>query len=310
MTWGDLQGYSTFEKARRKELARRLSRLVRGKDPDRLLSLDDMREQLGLYEQWYVGMREIPVAKIIGSVARATDFDRAFLPRRSTMDDRWKRVEKAFGNEAFPPIVAFKVGDAYFIEDGHHRVAIARQRKVDFIDAEVTEVKSPVPITASTDVADIVHMSLRMWFMSESGLDRVRPQAEIEPSRPHAYADLLNVVQASGFELMMQRQAVASPPAVAAHWYDNLYLPAVDAILAGNLPRTFPQATKTDLYLRVYSQHRKLVSVTAAHSLDDAVSTAESAAGHNVKNKARLAVETIKKNLSPPVKDDKRGEKA
>lgn len=226
------------------------------------------------------------------------------------MDDRWKMVEKAFGNEAFPPIVAFKVGDAYFIEDGHHRVAIARQRKVDFIDAEVTEVKSPVPITASTDVADIVHMSLRMWFMSESGLDRVRPQAEIEPSLPHAYAELLNVVQASGFELMMQRQAVASPPAVAAHWYDNLYLPAVGAILAGNLPGTFPQATKTDLYLRVYSQHRKLVSVTAAHSLDDAVSTAESVAGNNVKNKARLAVEKVKMKLSPPVKDDKRGEKA
>ena len=128
MTWGDLEGYSTFEKARRKELARRLSRLVRGKDPDHLLSFDDVREQLGLYEQWYVGMRQIPVAKIIGSVARATDFDRAFLPRRSTMDDRWKRVEKAFGNEAFPPIVAFKVGDAYFIEDGHHRVARCEPR--------------------------------------------------------------------------------------------------------------------------------------------------------------------------------------
>ena len=306
MTWHDLSGFSTFEKARRRELARRLSRLVRGKPSDRLLALDNVREQLGLYEQWYVGIRSIPLSKIVGSVDRAADFDRTFLPRRSTMEGRWKRVEQAFRIEAFPPIVAFKVGDAYFVEDGHHRVAIARQRKDDFIDGDVTEVKSPVAITAETDVADIVHMGLRQWFMRESQLDQVRPGAQIEPSRPHAYAELLDIIFAAGFELAMERQTVISPARASAHWHDHLYTPSVERIQAGNLPTIFPNATEADLYLRVHEQHRELVSRTAAHGIDDAVNSAESAASDTMKGKARLAIEDAKEKIASPAKGAKK----
>lgn len=309
MTWGDLPGYSSFGKARRKEIANRLFSLVRGKESDPLLSLDDVREQLHLYEQWYVGIQSIPVDKIIGSVDRSADFDRDFLPRRSSMEERWRRVESAFQARAFPPIVAFKVDDAYFIEDGHHRVAIARQRGDEFIDAEVTEVKSPVPITAATEVADIVHMSLRQWFMTESQLDKVRPRADINPSRPSSYPALLDIIQAAGFDFMMQEESVVSPPVAAAHWYDTSYLPTVDTIFAGNLPWIFPRATITDLYLRVHSQRRKLVSVTAPHTIHDAVGSAESAAAHGIKAKTRLAIKDAKEKLQPSAEDDGKEEK-
>jgi hypothetical protein len=300
MTWGDLPGYSTFGKARRREIAHRLFSLVRGKEQDPLLALDDVREQLHLYEQWYVGIRTIPIEKISGSVDRAADFDRAFLPRRSSMEERWRRVESTFQSRAFPPIVVYKVDDAYFIEDGHHRVAIARQRGDEFIDGEVTEVKSPVPITATTNVADLVHMSLRQWFMNESQLDKVRPRADIEPSRPSSYSTLLDIVHATGFELMMQIESMISPAAVAVHWYDTEYLPTVDTIHAGNLPWIFPRATITDLYLRVHAQRRKLVSVTASHTIDDAVDSAESAASHGIKAKTRLAIKDAREKLQPP----------
>jgi hypothetical protein len=303
MTWHDLSGYSTFEKARRRELARRLARLVLGKPSDRLLALDEVREQLGLYEQWYVGIRSIPVAKIVGSVDRAADFDRTFLPKRGNMEGRWKRVEQAFRIEAFPPIVAFKVGDAYFIEDGHHRVAIARQRKDEFIDGDVTEVKSPVSITADTDVAEIVHMGLRQWFLRESQLDQVRPDAHVEPSRPHAYAELLEIIFAAGFELAMAREEVIRPAVAAAHWYDHLYAPSVERIRAGNLPTIFPRATAADLYLRVHEQHRELVSRTPAHGIDDAVNSAESAAADTITGKARLALGDAKEKITSTTRD-------
>ncbi len=306
MTWGDLPGYSSFGKARRKEIASRLLSLVRGKDSDGLLPLDEVREQLHLYEQWYVGIRSIPIEKIIGSVDRAADFDRAFLPRRSSMEERWRSVEHTFQAKAFPPIVVFKVDDAYFIEDGHHRVAIARQRGDEFIDGEVTEVSSPVPITATTNVADVVHMSLRQWFMTESQLDIVRPRADIDPSRPSRYSALLDAIHAEAYELMMQTQSLVSPAAAAAHWYDTSYLPTVDTIFAGNLPWIFPRSTITDLYLRVHSQRRKLISVTAPHTIDDAVGSVESAAAHGIRAKTRLAVKDAKEKLSPHAQDEKK----
>jgi hypothetical protein len=300
VTWHDLSGYSTFEKARRHEIARRLTRLVRGKDADTLLPLDEVRDKLGLHEQWYVGIQTIPVAKIVGTVDRAADFDRTFLPKRNAMEERWRRVEQTFATEAFPPIITFKVDDAYFIEDGHHRVAIARQRKIEYIDAEVTEVKSPVEITAATDVADLVHLGLHRWFMRSCDLDRVRPRAAIEPSRPHDYGVLLDILHAAGFELMMQRAAVVSSAAAAAHWYDNLYMPTVGTIRAGRLPVLFPRATETDLYLWVHAQHRELESITAPHSVDDAVASAESTATDSAKAKARMVIEDVKERLKPP----------
>jgi hypothetical protein len=305
VTWSDLSRYSTFERARRREIARRLTRLVRGKDADQLLPLDEVRGKLGLHEQWYVGIQTIPVAKIVGTVDRAADFDRTFLPRRAAMEERWKRVEQTFRTDAFPPIVTFKVGEAYFIEDGHHRVAIARQRKTGYIDAEVTEVKSPVEITEATDAADLVHLGLHQWFMRSCDLDRVRPHAAIEPSRPHDYGVLLDILQAAGFELMMDRAAVVSPAVAAAHWYDNLYMPMLNTIRAGRLPTIFPRASETDLYLRVHAQHRELASVTAPHSVDDAVTSAESTASSSVKAKARLAIEDVKDKLkSIPGEED------
>lgn len=299
MMWVDLDGYSTFEKARRKQIGRRLARLVRGKDVDRLLSLDEVRDHLGLYEQWYDGIRSIPLAEIVGSVDRASEFDRTFLPKRGSMENRWKRVEQAFRHQPFPPIVAFKVGDAYFIEDGHHRVAIARQRKDQYIDAEVTEVKSPMPMTAETDVADIVHMGMRQWFMRETDLHRIRPQAEIEPSRPHAYAELLEIVHAAGFELMIERGEVVSPMAASVHWHDNLYEPTLRKIRGGDLPKVFPLASGADLYLRVHAQHRELVAADGTLPVADAVASAESAATTTVKAKARVAIEEAKERIPP-----------
>jgi hypothetical protein len=305
VSWETLPELSTFPQARRKELARRLGRLVLGRDPDNLLSLDEVQARLQAYEQWYVGIRTIKVSQIVGSVDRTADFDREFLPKRQNMEPRWKRVEQVFQTEAFPPIIVFKVGEAYFVEDGHHRVAIARQRKTEFIDADITEVNSPVPITPDVDVAGIIHQGLRLWFMRESGLDLVRPQAVIEPSRPHSYAELLDIVQASGFELMMERQTVLAPAVAAAHWHDHLYVPAVELIRARGLPKLFPKSTDTDLYLRVHSQHRELVGVGGSHTIDDAVVSTESEKSKKLTAKTRRAVEDVVEDVKVAVDDIK-----
>ena len=79
-------------------------------------------------------------------MGRYGDFDRAFLPAKAGVGDKWKRIDRAFHRgEELPPVVLYKVGDAYFVEDGNHRVSVARYQGVDWIDAEVVELRSPVP---------------------------------------------------------------------------------------------------------------------------------------------------------------------
>ena len=80
------------------------------------------------------------MAKIVGSVGRHADFDGGFLPLNASVEERWKRVDRAFHrNEGLPPVTLYKIGDRYFVEDGNHRVSVARFHGVGWIDAEVVE---------------------------------------------------------------------------------------------------------------------------------------------------------------------------
>ena len=80
------------------------------------------------------------VSKIVGSVNRHQEFDRGFMPAKARMAERWKRVDRAFyrGVE-LQPVRLYKLGDVYFVEDGNHRVSVARYQGVEWIDAYVTE---------------------------------------------------------------------------------------------------------------------------------------------------------------------------
>jgi len=64
------------------------------------------------------------------------------MPLRASAGQRWKRVDLAFHKgEELPPVRLYKLGDAYFVEDGNHRVSVARFHDVGWIDADVTELR-------------------------------------------------------------------------------------------------------------------------------------------------------------------------
>jgi hypothetical protein len=73
-------------------------------------------------------------------VGRHGEFDPNFMPAKSSLSYKWKRVDGALcrGVE-LPAVSLYKIGDAYFVVDGNHRVSVARYQGVEMIDAEVTE---------------------------------------------------------------------------------------------------------------------------------------------------------------------------
>jgi hypothetical protein len=85
----------------------------------------------------FVGMEEIPVEQIIGTLGRSKDFDHKFRPLKSYLRERWVNVYLTLEKEGWPPIVVHKVGDQYYVEDGHHRVSVARLLGMTFIEAKV-----------------------------------------------------------------------------------------------------------------------------------------------------------------------------
>ena len=137
-----------FTHARRKAFLRRITaRLRKELACNRLLSFDEAKASLGAFNKVYLGMRVLPVEKIVGSVDRYRNFDPAFLPTKASLETRWKRIERAFHrSEELPPVSLYKAGSKYFVVDGNHRVSVARYQGVESIDAEVIEIRARMPI--------------------------------------------------------------------------------------------------------------------------------------------------------------------
>jgi hypothetical protein len=136
---------SDYEHAQSKARQRHLTALLLRRRTD-LLSLDSILNRLSTHGQHSIGLVTVTVEKIIGTVNRNEDFDNEFWPRRQeTTMHRWLSIVKArYLGEHLPPIELRKVGDAYFVVDGHHRVSVARQQGQMYIDAYVTELDAPV----------------------------------------------------------------------------------------------------------------------------------------------------------------------
>lgn len=276
MTGPTLPTRSTFERARRKDLFRRLARLVRRKHVQNrdLLPLDEVSRRLRVFQQTYVGVQPIPVKDVVGTLGRTGDFDREFLPRRREMEDRWRSVETAIGEGKFPPIQVYELDGRYFVVDGHHRVAIARQQGMEYIDAEVTRLRARWPLPPDADIPRLIMAEQQRIFLEESGLGRARSEAKIEFTRPQGYIELLELVKIHGYHLMQERGEVLSPEEIAADWYDRVYLPGVQAIRKEGVRGLCPGATEADLFLWVYQRRRELFPERGGLDWEEAARTA------------------------------------
>lgn len=90
-----------------------------------------------------LGVREVCLQRIRGSVARSRDFDDRFLPLHKDLGPRWKEIYKVFQRKEhlgayIPPVRLYMVGNIYFVNDGNHRISVARFRGWTTIEAEIT----------------------------------------------------------------------------------------------------------------------------------------------------------------------------
>lgn len=106
-----------------------------------LLDYDEVVDLLGVRAVDEPFTAEIPLDQIQGSVGRAKEFTKQFYPRNSGSRERWIGVKTAVVNlHGLHPIDVFQIDDVYFVQDGNHRVSVARQLGVETITARVTRV--------------------------------------------------------------------------------------------------------------------------------------------------------------------------
>jgi hypothetical protein len=253
-----------FSRARRKAFLRRIGAYLR-RDPasNQLLSFDEVKGALGAISQVYLGLREVPVSKIVGSVGRHRDFDRAFLPSKPDLATRWRRIDEIMHREEeLPPVSLYKIGDAYFVKDGNHRVSVARQQGVEMIDAEVIELRSRVPVDSALTARDLLHKLQHRHLLERLPIDRVLPEIEVEFSDVADYRRLATYIEAHGFRVSQLWKRYVSPEEVLRDWYEFDYCPIAEMIREEHILDAFPDRTELDLYLWIV-YHRERLALEA-----------------------------------------------
>lgn len=248
-----------FDQARfRAALGHVLARLTRGSDE--LLSYEQVAQQLRLAARSERGIQTIPVAAIVGSVGRANDFTRSFLPRRAEDKERWAQVRNAFldpSRGGLPAIEVYQVGEAYFVVDGNHRVSVARREGVAFIEAHVIEIRTPVPFTPDMTADDLICKAELAEFLDETGLGDSSFGYDFRTTQCGQYPKLRERIAVHQHIATRTQHRELSVRQAAADWLATVYAPLVGAIREHNLLEWFPDHTETDLFLWVTEhQHR------------------------------------------------------
>jgi hypothetical protein len=221
---------------------------ILGRQAD-LLAFDEVRDRLHLRRLVDRGIQQVPLSRIVGTVDRENDFNRAFLPRESSLRERWERVEGlAEGAKGFSPIELYRVGDVDFVVDGHHRVSVARTQGAPSIEASVKEFATPVALPLDTSVQDLVLKEGYVDFLEAIGLAPSSPD-EFRVTTPRGYERLLEHISVHRYFRGIETGRPVPWEEAVASWRDAVYRPMVQTIRQSGIMEDFPGQTETDLYL-------------------------------------------------------------
>src|SRR3972149_5534649 len=208
---------SEFESARFNALLNNLKSYISGKE-NKLLSFEEISKGLNLHNQKYLGIRTVDVDDIVGSIDRYKDFDRFFLPVKTNLEHRWSNIYSAYKKNIDLPLVKlYKVGNIYFVLDGNHRLSVAKRMGIKYLDAEVIEFTTKIPVSREMDPIDMFILAEREKFLNLTKLKKNRPNIKIRLTVPGKY--------------------------------DFLSLPAINIIDKYKIIENFPNRTKSDLFV-------------------------------------------------------------
>jgi nucleotide-binding universal stress UspA family protein len=205
-------------------------------------------------------VEQVPLAQIVGTVSRFSDYTRRFNPLLDPEAVRLGKITTAVHNLAgFPPVDLYRIGNRYFVRDGNMRVALARELGLEMIEARVTPISSRITLSPDDDPDTLISKSQYADFLQATNLDRMRPGAALQMRVPGHYGAIL--AQIARHHAWMRhdsrRDDVPYPDAVV-DWYDNLYRPLVQLIREHGLQHSFPDYTDADLYVLVARYYGEL----------------------------------------------------
>ena len=249
MTDGQYMG--DFYKARKRARFQTLMGTLTWKNTD-LLSLYEVTSIIKPKGETYVGMRTIRVDRIIGSEGRYHDFSAAFYPKKLMLRNRWASIDSALYQDVIlPPISVFSLGGWYFVRDGNHRVSVAKSQGVEWIDAEVVNLDSQIPLEEGLTMKELKRRVVH--FERDAFIEQYKPSylpmGDIVFTSPGAYPEMVNHILVHKYFINQGIDHEIPFEEAAISWYRNVYHPILEAIREEHILIEYPGFTEGDMYL-------------------------------------------------------------
>jgi hypothetical protein len=252
-----------FVRAHRRARLQRVAAFLRRRpdDVNLILPFDEVVRALGMVGRRALGREVIALDSIVGTVDRARSFDRSFNPSSTDTRPRWERIAEARRRgEAMPPIDVYRIGEAHFVRDGHHRVSVALAQGDEVIEADVTEICTRVGLDRSLRMSDLPLKSHERLFHERVPLPAAAA-ARIDLHDAARFGRLAEAVEAWGFRYIQHTRQALGREEIARRWFHEEYLPALDVLRESGLLDGF--TSETEAYMRLSGQRYELLQTHA-----------------------------------------------
>ena len=197
------------------------------KKQENLKSFTEIQKEENAYNSVNLGIKEIRLDKIVGSVEKYSYFDKNFVPKNDIVKQRWINIYVGYMMDSMlPPVILYKIKDDYYVYDGNHRVSVAKFLNFASIEAEVEE------FLPTKDTKDKVIYQEHMFFEKETGIE------EIILSEPIKYKYLREEIESYTDLLNKRRNRNFSLREGAEKWYKEVFLPIKGLLEENNIAKS------------------------------------------------------------------------
>ena len=217
------------------------------KKKENLKSFSEIQKEENAYNSVNLGIKEVPLDKIVGSVEKYADFDKNFVPKNNVVKQRWINIYIGYTSDSmFPMVILYKIKDNYYVYDGNHRVSVAKFLNFVTIEAQVEE------FLPTKDTKDKVIYRERMIFEKETGL------SDILLSEPIKYKYLQEEIES--YKILLNKRKIENTDLKEASkkWYVNVFLPIKTILLKNEIIKNY-KGNLDDVFLS-FLEHKYYLS--------------------------------------------------
>lgn len=212
--------------------------------PGKLDSFEEEKARRSLCEARDLGVMSVEVERITGSLGRWRDFDKKFRLTNEATRQRYEVIRRKMREgHVFPPVHLYKVDDHYYVADGNHRVAAAKELGVAYIDAQVQEF---FPGGATEEA---------VYWRERSAFEKATGVTALRFTNPDTYRRML-----SHLESFRKEESARIGQELGLHeatmtWLQDIDAPLRERVLGERLKERFPGRTEDDLVFYLIYHH-------------------------------------------------------